>query len=349
MLHLFVGIFVFFNTVKKGPFGAIPQHNLQTPTEYSAAKTISAADLKQYLQVLASDEFEGRATGEIGQQLAATYIADAFAKFGMKGLEKKSSFIQTYPIRYADKFGQNVVGAIEGTSKKDEYIIISAHYDHLGIKDGVIYNGADDNGSGTACLIELAKVFAKAKADGMSIKRSILFIAFSGEELGLLGSQYYTENPLVPFDNTVADLNMDMMGRRDTAHADAVDYIYVIGADKLSKELDQIANAANDNYCQLRMDYTYNSEKDPNHYYYRSDHYNFVKQGIPVIFYFNGVHADYHQPSDKEDKIDYQLMEKRAQLVFHTAMELANRSERIKLDVKQKKRHKHKHNTQNQD
>jgi hypothetical protein len=232
--------------------------------------------------------------------------------------------------------GQNVLGYLEGTDRKDEVLVISAHYDHLGIRDSLIYYGADDNGSGTSAVMQIAKAFAEARRQGRGPRRSILFLSVSGEEKGLLGSSYYVNHPVYPLSNTVADLNIDMIGRTDSAHdtCHVRDYIYIIGSDKLSTELHRINEKANAAYTKLELDYQYNSPEDKNKYYYRSDHYNFAKNNIPIIFYFNGAHADYHKPTDTIDKIDFELLAKRAQLVFFTAWELANREERIKVDVK---------------
>jgi Zn-dependent M28 family amino/carboxypeptidase len=135
-----------------------------------------------------------------------------------------------------------------------------------------------------------------------------------------------------PLESTVADLNIDMIGRTDSAHADSEPYVYIIGSDRLSSELHVINEHANATYTKLILDNTFNGEDDPNRFYYRSDHYNFAKHGVPVIFYFNGVHADYHQPGDETEKIRFDLLEQRARLVFHTAWELANREARIVVD-----------------
>jgi hypothetical protein len=231
---------------------------------------------------------------------------------------------------------ENVLGYIEGTDLKDELIIITAHYDHLGIDGKTVYNGADDDGSGTVAVIELAKVFAKAKQEGHGPRRSILFMTVSGEEKGLLGSSYYTDHPEFPLKNTICDLNIDMIGRVDEKHKGNPDYIYLIGSDKLSTELHSISENANKTYQNLQLDYTYNDEKDKNRFYYRSDHYNFAKNGIPVIFYFNGVHEDYHKETDEVEKIDFNKMEKITRLVFFTAWDLANRDQRIRVDSSKK-------------
>lgn len=228
---------------------------------------------------------------------------------------------------------ENVLGYLEGSDLKDELIIITSHYDHIGITDGQINNGADDDGSGTVAVLELAEAFAEAKAAGHGPRRSILFMTVSGEEKGLFGSEYYTEHPVFPLSSTVANLNIDMIGRIDAEHAEDANYVYVIGSDRLSTELHQINETANEIYTDLSLDYTYNAADDPNRFYYRSDHYNFAKHGIPIIFYFNGVHPDYHQPTDTVEKIEFDLLAKRAQLVFYTAWQLANQDHRIEVDV----------------
>jgi len=232
--------------------------------------------------------------------------------------------------------GENVVGLLEGTEIKDEVVVLTAHYDHLGIRDSLLYPGADDNASGTSAVMEMAKMFSKAAAEGRRPRRSILFMTVSGEEKGLLGSKYYVKRPVVPLKNTMVNLNTDMIGRIDDKH-DSLgvrDYVYIIGSDKLSTILHSINEKINAGFTKLELDYTFNNPDDPNRYYYRSDHYNFAKNNIPVIFYFNGSHADYHRPSDTIDKIQFDLLAKRTQLIFLTAWELANRKDKIVVDVK---------------
>lgn len=229
----------------------------------------------------------------------------------------------------------NVLGFLEGTDLKDEYIVVSAHYDHLGIRKGIIWYGADDDGSGTVSLLEIAKAFTKAKADGKGPRRSILFMSVSGEEKGLWGSDYYSSHPVYPLDKTSVNLNVDMVGRIDPSrkHGDSTNYIYVIGDDKLSSELKPISESVNKKNTKLELDYKYNDPKDPERIFYRSDHYNFAKHGVPIIFYFSGLHPDYHKPTDTPDKINYPLMQKRALLIFYTAWEMANRNTMIKRDI----------------
>lgn len=229
---------------------------------------------------------------------------------------------------------ENVVALIKGSEKPNEYVVISSHLDHIGVtKDGEINNGADDDGSGSVALLEMAEAFKKAKNEGNGPKRSIVFLHVTGEEKGLLGSKYYTDyDPIVPLDNTVANLNIDMIGRIDPKRRGKRNYIYLIGSDKLSSELHNISEEVNEKYTQIELDYTYNKENDPNRFYYRSDHYNFAKNNIPIIFYFNGMHEDYHRPGDTPDKINYDLLENRTRLVFHTAWEVANRENKVIVD-----------------
>ena len=200
--------------------------------------------------------------------------------------------------------GENVLGYIEGTDLKDELLIITAHYDHLGKHDSLIFNGADDDGSGTVAVLEIAEAFMLAKKEGKGPRRSVLIMPVSGEEKGLLGSKYYTDNPVYPLENTVANLNIDMIGRLDDWHT-SPDYVYLIGSDRLSQDLHDISEQVNDLYIGIDLDYRFNEKDEPNRYYYRSDHYNFAKNNIPVIFYFNGVHEDYHKTTDTIEKIDF--------------------------------------------
>ena len=227
----------------------------------------------------------------------------------------------------------NVLGLIEGTDKKDEYIVLTSHYDHLGKRDSVIYYGADDDGSGTVSVIEMAEAFAEAKKNGKGPRRSILFMTVSGEEKGLWGSEYYAANPVYPLAKTSVNLNTDMVGRIDPSYkGDSTNYVFVIGEDKLSSDLMKITDSVNQT-AKMELDRRYNDPKDPNRFYYRSDHYNFAKSGVPIIFYFNGVHKDYHKPTDTVEKINFDLMEKRVRLIFNTAWAMANRDEMLKRDL----------------
>ena len=230
----------------------------------------------------------------------------------------------------------NVIGVLPGTSKKEEYVFLTGHYDHLGKNGDVIYYGADDDGSGSVGVIQMAEAFAAAAKGGNKPKRTMIFMTVSGEEKGLLGSQYYSEHPTVDLAKASADLNTDMIGRGDSSRkADTLNYIYVIGHDKLSSDLAVINEAVNKKYINnLALDYKYDDPKDVNRIYYRSDHYNFARKGVPILFFYDGMlGADYHKPTDTVDKIQFEVMSRRAQLVFHTGWVIANRDEMLKRDI----------------
>ncbi len=276
-----------------------------------------------------------------------TDVADQLLKStGKVYADLKSSTAQTvqtsikagFQSEQKDVKAVDVLGFMPGTDLKDEVLVFSAHYDHIGLNaNGTdkVNNGADDDGSGTTAILEIARAFAKAKKDGHGPRRSILFLGNVGEEKGLLGSEYYTDHPVFPLANTITDLNIDMVGRVGFEYInkpDSANYVYVIGSAMLSKQLHQVNEDANNKYTHIDLDYKYDDPNDPNRFYYRSDHYNFAKHGVPIIFYFNGVHADYHQPGDEVSKINFPLLAKRAQLVFFTGWQLANQDSRPVVD-----------------
>ena len=228
----------------------------------------------------------------------------------------------------------NVIGVLPGTDKKDEFVFVTGHYDHLGTKNGKIYFGADDDGSGTCSVMQIAQAFMNAKAKGILPRRTMIFMTVSGEEKGLWGSEYYTEHPTVDLAKASADLNIDMVGRIAPDYTgNPKNYVYVIGDDKLSSDLTPLTDSIDNQYMHMELDRKFNDPKDPARIYYRSDHYNFAKKGVPILFYFNGIHADYHQPTDTVDKINFKLMTKRAKLVFFTAWAVANREAMLKRDI----------------
>ena len=301
--------------------------------------SISIESLRTNLTYIASDETEGRETGSDGQKKAGKFIIDFYKKNGISFPKGADSYYQKVPAAFLNAKrnenlpdSENIWAFIEGSEKPDEIVVLSAHYDHVGIKDGEVYNGADDDGSGTVALMEMAAAFQKAKNEGNGPKRSILILHVTGEEHGLHGSRYYSENPLFPLKNTVADVNIDMIGRRDDFHKDSNNYVYVIGSDYLSTDLFNICESVNQQYIKLTIDYKYNDKKDPNRFYYRSDHYNFAKHNIPSVFLFNGTHADYHKPSDEVGKIEFDALTKRTQYAFAIAWEIANREQRLVVD-----------------
>ena len=297
--------------------------------------SIEQQDLKELLYVYASDYFQGRETGTLGQKRAVTFLREFYQNRNISAAKGTEDYFQNMELSIKGKSVQteNVVAIIEGNTFPEEYIVISSHLDHEGIKNGQIYNGADDDGSGSVALLEVAEAFKKAVEAGKGPKRSIIFLHVSGEEKGLLGSRYYTDNPLYPLANTIANLNIDMVGRTDPKRqSDNDNYVYLIGSDRLSSQLHEVSEEANSQTVNLELDYTFNAKDDPNRFYFRSDHYNFAKNNIPVIFYFNGTHADYHKPTDTVEKIRYDLLEQRTRLIFYTAWKLANRNVRIVVD-----------------
>jgi hypothetical protein len=253
---------------------------------------------------------------------------------GKSGQVKLKSNLNITQLVYEKKISSNnVLAFIEGNDPelKDEIVLLTAHYDHLGKRGDDIFNGADDNASGSAALLAIANALSYSKRLAYGPARSVLIMWVTAEEKGLLGSDYYAEHPVFPLENTMVDINVDMIGRSDTKHSDNPNYIYVIGADQISQDLHDINESVNKTYSSLELDYTFNDENDPNRFYYRSDHYNFAKRGIPSVFFFSGIHADYHRPSDTFDKLDFQKMEKITRHIFHLTWELANRKNGLKI------------------
>lgn len=234
---------------------------------------------------------------------------------------------------------KNLAAFIEGSDSllKNEVVVVSSHYDHVGIgtpdsTGDALYNGADDDGSGTAGILHVAQALVAAKKAGVGTKRSVLILNVAGEEKGLLGSRYYSDHPIFDIENTVANINVDMIGRRDNEHLDDPDYIYVIGGKIISSGIQSMMEEANASTVNITLSDRYNDLDDPNQFYRRSDHWNFGRLGVPFIFFFNGIHADYHRPSDSVDKIDFEALTKRAQLVFMTTVNIANAEERPTVD-----------------
>lgn len=287
-----------------------------------------------FIQILISEKIAKKLFGPDGLRR----ISEKIEKKAKTQIKKIKISISVELVKNTNRLkGQNILAFIPGSDINNETIVVSSHYDHLGIRDTLIYYGADDNASGTAVVMELARIFSQAKKAGQGPRRNLLFLNVSGEEKGLLGSAWYVGNPSFPIENTIANLNIDMIGRIDPAHdsAGVKNYIYIIGSDKMSTELHTINEDQNKKGPGLELNYKYNTKDDPNRYYSRSDHYNFVKKGIPAIFYFNGMHADYHKPTDTPDKIDIELLANRARLIFLTTWELANRNDRIVVDKKE--------------
>lgn len=281
--------------------------------------------------------FEGEAQSSPAIFNAASMPAPFLLSDQKKATLKVANNVETIPT-------QNVVAVWEGSDPtlKAEYVALGAHYDHVGsgcpaAGTDTICNGADDDGSGTTALLAMAEAFAKAPARP---KRSILFVWHCGEEKGLWGSRYFTEYPTVPLNQIVAQINIDMIGRSkkegDTnprnSELTGPDSIYLIGSTMMSTELGELVNTVNKSFLNISYNTKYDDPKDPNRFFYRSDHYNYAKKGIPIIFYFDGVHEDYHRAGDTADKIDYQKMEKITRTVYMTLWEIGTRPVRLKVD-----------------
>ena len=350
MLQIYMKYIFFFTLILLKSLNSYSQ--LEHANKF--AKTITEKDLKKHLYIYASDEFEGRNTGSKGQKKAVEYLRNFYIQNDIKPGDPDKDYFQKMTLNISrgnegEVDSENVIAIIEGTEKPDEYLILTAHLDHVGygrtgsrlrksyvgeIKDR-IHNGADDDGSGTVAMLEIAQAFKQASKKGKGPKRSIIFLHVTGEEKGLLGSAYYSDNPIYPLSKTVANLNLDMIGRIDpTRKGDKREYIYIIGSDHDSQDLHNISEQTNLQTVNIDLDYRYNAKDDPQRFYYRSDHYNFAKKGIPIIFYFSGTHEDYHLPSDTPDKINYDLLELRSKLIFYTAWNIANRDQRVIVDPK---------------
>jgi putative aminopeptidase FrvX len=234
-------------------------------------------------------------------------------------------FAFNFELKYQEIKTENVLAFLPGTNKKEEILIVSAHYDHIGKTAHKIFNGANDNASGSAAMMEIARKFQQASDEGHKTKRSILFAAFTGEEKGMFGSKYFVENSPFPLSKITENLNIDMLGRTDEFH-DTSQYIYLLGANHLRPKLKTISDSVNQISTKLQLDYKY--DQADNYLYQSSDQASFVQKGIPAIFYFNGLHKDYHQASDTADKINYEAIQKVAQLIFLTTWNLANENQK---------------------
>jgi Zn-dependent M28 family amino/carboxypeptidase len=300
------------------------QNNVAFPTITASPKLLNA--LFQGEKQIAMEVFNRSASN------------DSVEPFEFKA-DKKVNF--TVALKTSPAATQNVVAVLEGSDPvlKNEYVAIGAHYDHVGVGTPVngdaIYNGADDDGSGTVATLAMAEAFAR----GPRPKRSILFIWHAGEEKGLWGSRYFTESPTVPIGQIITELNIDMIGRTKKEDDKPANQplpkpgeIYLIGSKMMSTELGELSESVNKSYMNLAFNYKYDDPKDPEQFFYRSDHYNYARKGIPIIFYMDGSHEDYHRPSDSVEKIDYQNMEKVTRTIYATAWELANRATRPRVD-----------------
>jgi len=282
---------------------------------------------------------------------AATLIARAQSseKFPAFDLSAKKDVNIVVAVKPDHPLTQNLVAVWEGSDPvlKNEYVALGAHYDHIGdsrtspqcprVEGDTICNGADDDGSGTTALLSMAEAISHAK---QRPKRSVLFVWHCGEEKGLWGSRYFTDYPTIPLTQIVTQLNIDMIGRSKkdgdpdprNANLSGPNQIYVIGSKMMSTELGELTESVNKSYLSLQFDFRYDDPADPNRFFFRSDHYNYARKGIPIVFFFDGVHEDYHRPGDEAQKIDYNKMEKVARTIYMMLWEVANRRARVKVD-----------------
>ncbi|MGI9107401.1 MAG: M28 family peptidase [Pyrinomonadaceae bacterium] len=301
------------------------QQQQQVPTLYPSAAMLDALFADE--SVSGADIFKGTQASETRAAFALS--ESKRVKFSVVAMTERQTT-------------QNVVAVLEGedATLKNEYVAVGAHYDHVGmglpVNGDALYNGADDDGSGTVAVLSLAEAFSRAPR----LARSLLFVWHAGEEQGLWGSQYFTTFPTVPLERIVAQLNIDMIGRSkkegdtkpENRDLSGPHEIYVIGSKLMSTALGDLSERVNRAYLNLAFNYKYDDPRDSNRFFFRSDHFNYAQRGIPIIFYFDGVHEDYHRPSDTVDKIDFQKMEKVTRTVFLTAAELAGAPTRPRVD-----------------
>lgn len=309
---------------------------------FGGVETIHRDDLKAHLEFISHDLLEGRFTPSRGLDIAALYITTQLKLWGVKP-GGTQGYLQPFPVRTREgqASSSNIVAIIEGTDAKlkQEFVVVSAHYDHIGTRnsgDDRIYNGADDNGSGTVALLEMAQ----ALSVGPKPKRSIMLVWFAGEERGLWGAEHMASNPIIPLDRIAALLNIDMIGRSWTPEmgeqyksvVSPQDGIFVIGSRLMSSKLGEISDRVNNDYLRLKFDFKFDDPNDPNRLFYRSDQYSFAKRGVPAIFYFDGLHPDYHQVQDEVETIDFVKMEMVTKTIFATAWTIAMEKEKPKVD-----------------
>jgi Zn-dependent M28 family amino/carboxypeptidase len=313
------------------------------------AQVITAHRLKSHLEFLAHDLLEGRDSPSRGLDITAEYIVAQLKLWGVQPAGPNGSFLQRFPYRRrgasTDEPVQtvpNVIAMIPGSDSKlkEEMVLLSAHLDHVGMApegEDRIFNGAHDDGSGSVSILEMAYAFSRGKAP----KRTIVFVWHGAEEKGLVGSRYLVNNPPFPLEKVVACLNIDMIGKSkapdDTnprnADLTGPNSVYLIGSTRMSTELGKVAQDVNKRLYNLEYNPKYDRRDDPERIYFRSDHINYVRKGIPALFWFDGINAEYHHVDDEVDRLDFTKLERIARTIYATALEVANRRDRPKVDV----------------
>ncbi len=316
------------NVVEKGSLSVT---ELKRAEKFQDVPSITAS------QSLIDAIFSGEETGI--QWVFNRSSADSVSPFV---LSERKKITVNIAVTIDTMYTQNVVAVLEGADKKlkDEYVAFGAHYDHIGVGTPVngdsINNGADDDGSGTSGLLAMAEAFAK----GDRPKRSLLFVWHVGEEKGLWGSKYFVKFPTVPLKDIVVQLNIDMIGRSkslDSADAGNDSFtknheIFSIGSNMMSTELGKLNEEVNASLFKLKLNYKFDDPKDPQRLFYRSDHYNYAKNGVPIVFYFDGIHEDYHQVTDEIDRIDFDKYLKVTKTIYALGWRIANLPQRIVVD-----------------
>ncbi|WP_026351213.1 M28 family peptidase [Hymenobacter aerophilus] len=316
---------------------AAPSYSLTTPVLSPTAPGLMLEFQPAYISTFITNGPLGMALFGTTEAVLRRYETECYKQSKPVAAEfKLLPFQVELPEARLELATENVLAMVEGTDKKDEVLVISAHYDHIGMRHDTIFNGADEDASGVSAVLTMAKAFQDARAAGLGPRRSVLFLLTAAEEKGMLGSEYYAVNPAVPLAQTIANLNLAMLGRTDKRHTGKAPYVYIVGSDRLSTELHQISEATNARSSRLALDYTYNAATSPDQLYYRSDQYNFARYGVPAMAYTSGLHADYHKPTDDAEKIEFEKLMARARLVFYTAWDLANRDKRIVVDSNKK-------------
>lgn len=315
----------------------LPQAAIDTAAVQRIQQSVSSPEIRAHLEFLAHDALQGREAGTPYEKVAAAYIIAQHRRYGNAPFLSQG-YVHAFPLAPKRRepppskkrvslpppdtpYAWNILSCRWGTAAPNEYIILSAHYDHIGTtSDGKVYNGADDNGSGTAVLLEVARLLSLLPPP----KRTVVFFHTAAEEKGLLGAIRFVRDSLIPLDSIVAVINTDMLGRTDTLHSPGETYLYAIGSKRASLRLYELQEAVNALCCGWHLDYRYDDPKDPLRLFYRSDHYAFAKHGVPAVFYFGGLHADYHGTGDDAEKIEWERLRLAAILTASLAWTLAN-------------------------
>ena len=315
---------------------SVVQLNAQQSVADEYALQIRVDGLYDHVDAFTHPRFEGRRVGTKGGLLAAEYIENELKVIGLYP-PLRGSYMQPFSMNGTS--GINVMGILEGSDLKDEVVVLMAHYDYIGkSKEGIIYPGAEDNASGVAALLEIAKTFAKAKHKGYAPRRTLLFVFFDGNKHDLAGSSYYINHPVYSADKTVLAINIDGIGRADGYAEGYNDYVFVLGADKISSDPRRVVDSANDASIQMAVDYNfYNSEMAYKLFYPMSDHYVFEQKLIPILFFTAGITGDIHSVGDVTDNLYFPTFMRRTRLIFQTAWHYAMGSAWPQLDLLKKK------------